>query len=294
MINKLKLYGNMLPKILRKEVVNNLDYRASYNDAASTYGCWLEKMGGFTDNIIKPHYMPPKKTVKILDFACGTGYISRKLIEMGIPCEITVVDLSEKMLEACADLSQRGVKLVHMDGLDFLESTDETFDMIYCGWALPYFQHKVLLKNFMKVLNTGGIVGVIANSKGTLSKMEEIFLSVMEEDVENVKKPMDIRFNLPNGQEGLRKWFEGQGFSTLEIDEGEAVFSFNRPEQLLEWLNKTGALAGTMMIFDSYERAKPNLIKEITKQKLQQDQYVINHKFVYGIFRYGGENCEYK
>jgi len=194
------------------------------------------------------------------------------------------------MLAECADLSPKGVKLVHADGISFLGSTDETFHAIYCGWALPYFRHQSLLKGFRRVLSPGGIVGVISNSKGTLSEMEEIFLRVMEGDLENVAKPMDIRFNLPAGQGGLRSWFEEHGFSTLETDEGEAVFCFDSAGELLEWLNKTGALAGTAKIFRCYERARPKLVKEIEKHKARGNHYSINHRFVYGIFRYGGES----
>ena len=286
---------NMIYKIMKKEVVDVADYKASYNDVASTYECWVEKMGKFTDYIIKPQYVCEKinnknEPIKVLDFACGTGYISRKLLLSSVPCEITAVDLSDKMLEVCNDLSLQGVDLINMDGMTFLENTSEQFDMILCGWALPYFSHNKLLNNFGKVLKKDGVIGIIANSKGTLDEMERIFLKVMETNPQEVNKPMNIAFNLPNGEKGLKQWFEKQGFYPLELYEGERVFSFDTGEALLDWLNQTGVMAGTKMIFKDYDKVKGQLIEEIKKLKYDNGKYNINHKFVYGIFTQGGQH----
>ncbi|MDW7672082.1 MAG: methyltransferase domain-containing protein [Bacillota bacterium] len=293
MFRKFGFYTRMIFKMLQQEVVNREDYQVSYDDIAHTYPSWTNQMGKFTDKIIAPAMLHSEafghKTIKVLDFACGTGYISRKIVGMGVPCEVTAVDISEKMLESCADLRDQGVKLVRMDGLDFLNRTEETFDVILCGWALPYFRHKVLLRLFKDKLTEGGIVGVIANSKGTLHKMEEIFIRVMAENSDHVRKPMNISLQLPKGKVGLGKWFRRHGFVALEIDEGEVSFSFDTPEALLEWLNQTGALAGTMHIFNQYEKVKGDILREIRKEKCIDHQYVINHRFVYGIFRNGGE-----
>lgn len=299
MIRKLKLYSKMILKILNKEVVNNIDYKADYNNVAATYQCWLARMGNHTDNIIQSSYIPNdylkvNQQIKILDFACGTGYISRKIIEQNIPCKITAVDISDKMLEQCADLSSKGVKLVNMDGMDYLNTTKEKYDVIFCGWALPYFQHKLLLEKFKTLLNEDGIIGVIANCKGTLSKMDKVFLNVMKENVELVNKPMNISFSLPKDKNDLIKWFNYTGFKALETGEGEEVVSFDSPDKLLEWLNITGALAGTTYIFKDYESVKANIIDLIKKEKYKNNQYFINHKFVYGLFQKGRNNNESK
>ncbi|PKM50283.1 MAG: hypothetical protein CVV02_12390 [Firmicutes bacterium HGW-Firmicutes-7] len=293
MIKKINLYIRMIYKIVKNEVIGNFEYKAAYNDVAMTYQSWLEKMGQHTEKIINPKYLESKsqnEKIRILDFACGTGYISRKIIDLGIPCEITAVDLSDKMLEACADLAEQGVKIMNIDGLDFLNNTTQKFDVILCGWALPYFQHKELIEKFQRVLSNHGIVGVISNCKGTLDRIEKIFLNVMEEDIENVNKPMNISFNLPKGKATLIKWFARSGFKTLEAGEGETIFSFEDPKKLLEWLSMTGALAGSTHIFNNYELAKNQILNKIKYEKYKDDQYYINHKFVYGLFQNGGNN----
>lgn len=285
MINQLKFYAKMTHKILSKDVIGNNDYGKEYDKIADTYQYWLKEMSRFTDRIIKPAYAANTERPKVLDFACGTGYITRRLLEKETDCDITAVDISERMLHVCKDLADHGVNIVNADGIAFLNNTAERFDIIFCGWALPYFNYKVLLKGFKKVLNEGGIVGVISNSRGTLHKIEDIFVKVMMENQNEIVKPMDIRFNLPDGKEGLAKWFEQYGFACLEVHEEEVVFSFDRPEDLFDWINKTGAAAGTAQIFRDYDRVKGKIIKEIEREKCIKGRYSINHKFTYGLFK---------
>ena len=285
MLKKILFYTGIGCKLIKKDVINNEDYKEEYNKVSGTYSHWLNEMGKFTDKIIKPEYMSKEDKLKILDFACGTGYISRSLLNKNIDCEITAVDYSDKMLEQLKSLKDDRVKVINCDGIEFLKNTDEKYDAIFFGWALSYFNYKELFKLFKRVLNVGGIVGIITNVKGTLSGIEDIFLKVMYEKYEEVIKPMDISFNLPNGKEGLTKWFNGYGFEKVEAEDGEVLFTFDKPEELLKWLNETGAAAGTECIFKDYDIVKENLIEEIRKAKYNKGKYEINHKFAYGIYR---------
>lgn len=285
MFKKIVFYVKLGCKLIKKDVINNNDYRKEYNKVSSTYSKWLNEMGKYTDKIIKPEYTPENKKLKILDFACGTGYISKSLIERNIDCEITAVDFSDKMLENLRNLDDGRIKIINSDGIEFLKNTNEKYDAIFFGWALSYFNYKDLFKLFKRVLNPEGIVGIITNTLGTLSGIEEIFMRVMSDNYEEVMKPMDIRFNLPKGKEGLVKWFEGYGFKRIEADEGEVKVLFNSPELLLKWINETGAAAGTACIFKDYDLIKDNLIKEIKNTKYRDGKYEINHKFAYGVFR---------
>ncbi len=285
MLKKMVFYAKLGYKLIKKDVIDNNDYRKEYNKVSSTYSRWLNEMGKYTDKIIKPEYAPKNKKLKILDFACGSGYISKSLIERNIDCDITAIDFSDKMLENLRNLDDARIKIINSDGIEFLKNTTETYDVIFFGWALSYFNYKELFKLFKRVLNHGGIVGIITNTLGTLSGIEEIFMKVMGENHDEVIKPMDIRFNLPRGKEGLIKWFEGYGFEVLEADEGEVKVLFDSPDLLLEWLNETGAAAGTSCIFKDYNLIKNKIVEEIRKEKYNNGKYEINHKFAYGIFK---------
>lgn len=293
MLNKLAFYTKMGYKLLKREVVNKKDYVKEYDKVAETYKYWLREMGKYTDRIINSKHILEIKEPKILDFACGTGYITRSLLDKDFKGEITAVDFSESMLKEWRGALKQGVNLehrvnvVHADGIEFLKNTEQRFDIIFFGWALSYFNYKELFSLFNKVLNKGGIVAIITNTQGTLYRMEQIFLKVMKENSKEIVKPMDIRFNLPKGKLGLVKWFEQYGFEALETEDDEVEFLFNKPEELLEWLNKTGALAGTTQIFKNYDGVKDKIIEEIKGEKYKEGRYGINHKFAYGIFRKG-------
>lgn len=288
-MKKLIYYVKMLYQIFKRDVINKEDYKNAYNKVADTYQVWLEAMGKHTDFILDKKHMPFDKKIKILDFACGTGYITKKLLKLNIDCTITAVDYSDTMLKKVDVKNISNVNIINSDGIEFLKNTNEKFDIIYCGWALPYFNHNELISLFNKVLKKQGIVGVVSNSFGTLNNIEQIFIEVMKENLDQVSKPMMIGNNLPDGESELIRWFDKCGFSMLNITQGEEKFSFDKPEKLLDWLNETGAIAGTEQIFKDYEVIKPKIIDKIRKYKYSDDgKYIINHKFISGIFVKGG------
>lgn len=285
MISKIWFYLKLGYKLIKKEVVNREDYRGEYDKVSDTYHYWLKEMGRYTDNIIHSKYIEIDKELKILDFACGTGYITKALLNKSVKYKITSVDQSNKMLEKLLDMNNLRVTAIQSDGIEFLKATNEKYDVIFFGWALSYFDHNELLILFNKILKPGGILAIITNVEGTLDKIESIFLKVMREKQKEVIKPMDIKLNLPKGKKGLVKWCNKYRFKALEVEEGEAFFSFKEPEELLQWLNVTGAAAGTRKIFKNYDEVKPSIIEKIKKEKHKNGAYEINHKFAYGIFR---------
>lgn len=278
MIKSIKFYIKMLMKLIKKDTVSKDDYEKAYDTVSKTYHLWLNQMSRFTDRIIREH----DDGSRLLDLACGTGYITKKLVSHN-QVQVTSVDISSDMLSSLDNLDS--VSAVQSDGIKFLEGDNECYDGIYCGWALPYFDHNELLSLLHKRLKDNGTVAVISNSKGTLSDVESIFLNVMKSNQKEIERPMEIKFNLPSGTKGLKKWFEKHGFEPIDVEEDEIEFSFDTPEELHEWLRKTGAIAGTKEIFKDYEIVKNDVIEEIRKKKYNQGKYTINHKFVYGVFR---------
>jgi ubiquinone/menaquinone biosynthesis C-methylase UbiE len=285
MLNKVLFYSKLGYKLVKKEVVSGEDYRNEYDKVSETYHFWLKEMGKFTDKIIHSKYIDEDKNLEILDFACGTGYITKALLSKSLKYNITSIDQSENMLHKLKELDDSRINVIQCDGIEFLNTANEKFDVIFFGWALSYFDHSKLFKLFSKVLKPGGILAIITNIEGTLDKVEKIFLQVMSENQKEVIRPMDIKLNLPKGKKGLIKWCDNYGFKALETEEGEVVFSFNTAEELLEWLNLTGAAAGTRRIFKDYNEVMPSIIEKIKKEKYKNGSYEINHKFAYGIFR---------
>lgn len=285
MLEKIGFYIRMGYKMLKKDVISSEDYKVEYNKVSQTYDHWLDRMGKYTDKIIKPDQVTGNHQLNILDFACGTGYITKSLIKRDIDCKISAVDFSKEMLDSLKDLDDSRVSIIKSDGIEFLKNTHEKYDIIYFGWALSYFDYKKLFPLFKRVLKPKGSLAIITNTQGTLRGIEDIFMKVMAENPKEVIKPMDIRFNLPKGKAALISWLSQYGFQVREVDQGEVIIRFTSPDQLLEWLNKTGAAAGTACIFRDYSCVKEKLIKEIKKRKYKKGKYEINHKFAYGIYQ---------
>lgn len=285
MIDDILFYSKLGLKLIKKDVVTKEDFREEYDLVAETYGQWLGEMGQHTDKIINTKFLEQSTEIKILDFACGTGYITKELLKKFPSYRITSVDQSEKMLQKLKDLNLVNSTIIQKDGLEFLKDSKEQFDRIYFGWALCYFDYHQLFPLFNAALKPGGTLSIITNIHGTLDKIEKIFLKAMRENKTEVVRPMDIKLNLPKDKKELSSWCKEFGFSALETGEGETVLKFKSPEELLDWLNITGAAAGTKKIFKDYDKVKPKIVEIIEKEKYTRGFYEINHKFAYGVFR---------
>jgi S-adenosylmethionine-dependent methyltransferase len=123
---------------------------------------------------------------KILDAGGGTGFYSIPLASKGH--EITVLDVSEKMLEkALESASKHGVseRVKTVQGsMARLKFPGSSFDVILCHLAFGYTEPSQTLSEFWKVLKDGGILSLIVASKhfycikeslkGDFSKVKEI------------------------------------------------------------------------------------------------------------------------
>lgn len=270
------------------------DYAASYDTVAPSYDRWTGLMGKNTDKIITPFSSEEiQGDMNILDFCCGTGYITRRILEM-YPgkknLSITGIDVSKGMINRCkADIKDKRVLFDVQDGLSFVKSgKDNSFDRIYCGWALVYFNPAEVLGEINRILKPGGTFSLILNGKGTLRGIEEAFLSVMNRYPGEYEKIMDIRLSLPAGKKGLTQWL-APNFEPLVLDEGEEIVSFDSGENLFNWLSETGAIAGTDKIFKNNSRIKQDLLAEISKvsgiSTGEVEEFPVNHRYISGIFR---------
>lgn len=295
-LKKINSIFKILAYYLLNRKISNQDYKEEYNVTTKNYKFWTDRMGKYTDNIIKLEYLIDNKNdeIKILDFCCGTGYITKKLLEIfdsynikNKNINITAVDISDSMIDYYkAHIKDDRVNSVVMDGIEFLKSTPpKKYNAIFCGWALPYFNYNTFLSLLNNILEGDGLLGIISNSKGTLMDIEKIYTQTMIENSSEINKIMDISFNLPNGENGLIKWFKKYKFTPIKTGEGEEIVSFNSPSELYKWIQKTGAIAGTGKIFKDNSKIEKKIIEKIKEKRYVNGKYTINHKFVYGLFQ---------
>ncbi|MBK5113830.1 MAG: methyltransferase domain-containing protein [Candidatus Heimdallarchaeota archaeon] len=289
LFRKLRTYMKMVFLYLTKRIVRREDYREEYNIAASTYHIWLKKMNKHTNTILKIDHLKNQENIHILDFACGTGYISGFVLSAlkDPTVKITAVDISDKMIEiAKGNISDSRCSFIVRDGTDFLfGEEDEKYDAIFCGYALPYFNHKKVIKEFHRILKKNGTAHFITNCKGTLKGIDEIYIDTMKEYSSSLNKIMEIGYQLPKNQNDLKSWFERRQFSTVFLDTVEEIISYSSPEELYNWLKNTGAIAGTDHIFSDEKEIIESIINKIENRCNCEDKYCTNHKFIQGIFK---------
>ena len=110
------------------------------------------------------------QTASILELACGPGNITKHLLDKRPDLKILGTDLSPNMLRLAKNNNPTAeFKLMDCRALD---SLNETYDAIMCGFCLPYLSKEdavQLIKDAAKALN----------SKGSM------YISTMEDDYVN-------------------------------------------------------------------------------------------------------------
>lgn len=134
-----------------------------YQDKFMDVSLFADTFNFFCDNISSGN-------ASILDIACGPGNITRCLLDRKPDYDILGIDLSPKML-SLAQANNPEAKFQLMDCRE-LDTIEQKFDGITCGFCLPYLTPKEaieLIADVSGLLNPGGI----------------FYLSTMEENHDN-------------------------------------------------------------------------------------------------------------
>src|SRR5690554_6814084 len=82
---------------------------------------------------------PPAPGDHVLDLACGTGILTRRIAEAtGIAGRVLGVDVNPAMIEVAQRLGGASIEYQTGDGTA-LDLPDATFDAVYCQQGLQYF-----------------------------------------------------------------------------------------------------------------------------------------------------------
>jgi len=183
-----------------------------FSRSAPTYG----KFGSHYFNIFAERLLSHMKGfpgATILDVATGCGAILKRVLPMiGQKGKAVGIDISPKMIETLQkEIRKPNVSLFCMDA-EQLSFADNTFDIIYCGFALFFFPDpKKALREFKRVLKPGGKIAVSTWGKMSIHKqaVHERFLAM---DID----PTIIAFPMPSIQE-LNALFTETGFSEVRV-----------------------------------------------------------------------------
>ena len=169
----------------------------------------------------------PPKTV--LDFACGSGRVTRWLRAMYPAAEIWVSDVREDSLKFCAEAFDVENWLSNAD-ISTVEAP-QSFDLIWSGSLLTHLSEekcRLLFKKFRDWLAPGGLCVVTTHGRRVVSNM-----------ISKKQKYIPIERN-----EEVLAELASKGFSYVPYGNQPVGFSVNT----LDWLQHTTAELGVRMI----------------------------------------------
>ncbi len=131
-------------------------YRSLHGDIFSPIE--QERLHTVLDDVIKM-VKTKSRPLTALDYGCGSGNVTRHLIELGI--ETTSADISEAFLRMIErDFAHTGLsKTVRINGTDLSNISDAQFDLITTYSVLHHVpDYLFILKEMCRVLKTGGVL----------------------------------------------------------------------------------------------------------------------------------------
>ena len=173
---------------------------------------------------------------RVLDIACGTGIVARKVAprvgSQGIVIGLDVNPDMISMARAAAERERLAIEW-HAGPAEQLPFPDENFDLVLCQFGLMFFtdRHEAL-KEMHRVLKTGGRVVVSVWQGLDRHPFYQTLHDVSKQHLG--KSSVQAVFSLGDSDE-LRKLLTDSGFQHVEIEPSINHGALSKPEEFLAW-----------------------------------------------------------
>ena len=278
-IKCIPLNFQMLKLVWKERWLSKHDYAVSYDKVAATYDeQWLCQLRPVTEKLLG-ELLPAAGQGDILDLGCGTGFSTQFLDDKFPETSIIGVDISPEMLNIAREKCSRA-EFVEGDILEFLKSRpDDSASLIFSGWAIGYSKPADIISEARRILKPGGAFAFVVNYSDTLDPVFNAFRKCMNKFPGQVKMALWPKF--PHEAKNLLKPLKKNGFATLMQEDGRIPIDSPEGEITLEWLLKTGVLAGFDQVMPL--RDNPELIEYFNKVLREFNEPVEHHYFM-GVF----------
>ena len=268
----------ILKLVFAKRWLSIEDYATSYDKIATTYDeHWLRQLRPVTEKLLID--LPEIGIGDILDLGCGTG-LSTAYLEKEYPGNpVFGVDISAEMLNVAEEKCSRS-KLIEADIPDFLKSRHEgSAALVFSSWAIGYSSPSKIISEAARVLEPGGVFAFVVNYSDTLKPVFQAFSKCMNRFSGEINMALWPKF--PRKAGNLLRPLHRNGFTTQMQEDGDIPIFPPGGEISLEWLLKTGILAGFDQVMPLHDNPK---INEFFNKALRESEDALLHHYFMGIF----------
>jgi ubiquinone/menaquinone biosynthesis C-methylase UbiE len=211
-----------------------------FDCAASQYGEGSCSFFNFGKQLVK--HVPVESNWHALDVATGKGAVLFPLAErVGHSGKVVGVDISKQMLAETSIAVQKRdidwIDLVYMDA-EQLDFPDNSFDAIFCGFALFFFPSmSQALSEFKRVLKPNGFLAV--STWGNDSELD----ALVNTEINHVCKTASLAINPLWSMQALQNTLKMANFNNIKIIEETIEFLHNSAEDWWQslWAHGTRA-----------------------------------------------------
>jgi len=141
-----------------------------YEDATPTQ----DMMSRFLMEKITQHFSD-KKISSILELGCGTGRLTRQLIEAFPEAQVTAIDISSDMVLHAKKLCSKA-NYIEADAEKYVHSLANKFDLIVSNAAIQWFENpQITLKKALELLAPRGYMAIATFANRTFFELSSAF-----------------------------------------------------------------------------------------------------------------------
>lgn len=210
-------------------IMENMEVLEAFNQASNDYDKYrikaIPNMHIYYDTAV--NLTKTFKNPKILDLGAGTGILTKMLSQQHPDSDITLIDISSKMLNLAKEkFKDENYKYIIADYLEY--EFEEKYDIIVSSLSIHHLNEEEKKKLYEKIYNSLKPKGIFINAdliKGSTDKSEELFKkmdstyldsqSMPEEDKKIIRKRRLL--DKPSKLQDTIRYYEKIGFVDIEV-----------------------------------------------------------------------------